>query len=195
MIFWFRIENSALPVKIPHNSNDQIIIGDIQFTAIASTSTMLRLLLVSVISAVLPVLAKLPKKSHCAVVCPGCDSPSCKCPEGACWPGKSVDDTPYPECACFASLGFCKDDESPVYTKGKKCPSCWPSENKACDCFAVLGFCDAAPSLPVATTSGKSSVSFSIAAPLGAVTMFILGALYMRKVRVNAVPVGQPLLG
>merc|ERR1712066_581383 len=45
-------------------------------------------------------------------------------------------------CECFAELGFCNPGEEPVYTRGKKCPSCWPKENKACMCFAAIGFCD-----------------------------------------------------
>eukprot|EP00729_Bicosta_minor_P024645 gene24645-15431_t len=79
--------------------------------------------------------AVLPKTSACSTICPGCTDPSCKCPAGACWPGTNLSHTPDHTCECFAELGFCKAGEKPVYTKGKKCPSCWPAENKACDCF------------------------------------------------------------
>merc|ERR1719305_142513 len=83
----------------------------------------------------------LPKESQCSKICPGCDAPTCKCPKDACWPGKGLNQTNDHTCECFASLGFCKDGEKPVYTPGKKCPSCWPSDNKACMCFAAIGFC------------------------------------------------------
>jgi len=86
---------------------------------------------------------KLPEHSYCSDVCPGCESPTCTCPQGACWPGLSVSDTPDPTCNCFAKLGFCKDGEEPVYKVGEECPSCWPGSNKACMCFAKLGFCGA----------------------------------------------------
>merc|ERR1712146_788984 len=84
---------------------------------------------------------KLPEKSACDTLCPGCTEPTCKCPADACWPGKGLNETRDHTCECFAELGFCKDGEKPVYTPGKKCPSCWPAENKACDCFAAIGFC------------------------------------------------------
>merc|ERR1712216_953281 len=86
---------------------------------------------------------KLPEKSACDTLCPGCTEPTCKCPSDACWPGKALNETRDHTCECFAELGFCKEGEKPVYTPGKKCPTCWPKENKACMCFAALGFCDA----------------------------------------------------
>jgi hypothetical protein len=91
--------------------------------------------------------AELPTHSQCQKLCPQCKDPTCKC-DDACWPGSSLDDTPDKTCECFAQLGFCKDGEKPVYTPGKKCPSCWPAENKACDCFAAIGFCEPPRKLP-----------------------------------------------
>merc|ERR1712118_554021 len=72
----------------------------------------------------------------------GFSEPPCKGPAGACWPGKSLNATRDHTCECFAELGFCKEGEEPVYTPGKKCPTCWPKENTACMCFAAIGFCD-----------------------------------------------------
>merc|ERR1712199_118368 len=90
---------------------------------------------------------RLPETSRCKQLCPGCNDPKCKCPKGACWPGHSLNQTSDHNCDCFAELGFCKAGEEPVYTPGKKCPSCWPAENKACMCFAALGFCKDTPLL------------------------------------------------
>merc|ERR1711871_1812159 len=92
---------------------------------------------------------QLPTHSRCQVLCPNCTSPSCKC--DGCWPGRSLTDTPDHTCDCFAELDFCAAGEKPIYTPGKKCPSCWPAENKACDCFAAIGFCEPPAKLP--TTS------------------------------------------
>ena len=82
---------------------------------------------------------KLPTHSRCHTLCPNCTSPDCKC--DGCWPGQSLTNTPDHTCDCFAELGFCDAGTQPVYTPGKKCPSCWAKENKACDCFASIGFC------------------------------------------------------
>merc|ERR1711968_70896 len=90
---------------------------------------------------------QLPTHSRCQVLCPNCTSPSCKC--DGCWPGFSLTDTPDHTCDCFAELDFCAAGEKPIYTPGKKCPSCWPAENKACDCFAAIGFCE--PSAQIAS--------------------------------------------
>ena len=68
-------------------------------------------------------------------------------PKEHCWPGKGFNATTDHACDCFATLGFCKPGESPVYppagTVGKAaCPSCWPGDsNHACDCFAAIPFC------------------------------------------------------
>lgn len=91
--------------------------------------------------------AELPTHSRCQKLCPECADPTCKC-DDKCWPGSSLEDTPDPTCECFAQLGFCKVGEKPVYTPGKKCPTCWPEENKACMCFAAIGFCDPPKKLP-----------------------------------------------
>ena len=77
---------------------------------------------------------------QCSKICPKCDTVPCDCDDG-CWPGKSLNATNDHTCECFAELGFCDAGTQPVYTPGKKCPSCWPKENKACDCFASIGFC------------------------------------------------------
>merc|ERR1712070_864139 len=61
--------------------------------------------------------------------------------------GSGLNATSDHDCDCFATLGFCKDGEKPVYTPGQKCPSCWPKENKACYCFASIGFCEPPPHL------------------------------------------------
>jgi hypothetical protein len=105
----------------------------------------MKLFLLSALSAVVAAseFKLLPTKSQCATLCPGCDTPDCKCPVDACWPGSGDADTPDSTCKCFGMLGFCAEGEEPVYKKGEICPSCWPSENHACDCFAVLPFCDA----------------------------------------------------
>ena len=91
----------------------------------------------------------LPITSRCSTLCPGCSTLPCDCPADACWPGGGVDSTPDPTCDCFAKLTFCAPGTQPVYTHGKKCPSCWPAENHACDCFATLGFCDVADPWPM----------------------------------------------
>jgi hypothetical protein len=78
--------------------------------------------------------AKIPTESRCQQLCPDCKSPTCKC--SACWPGKGLNQTCDHTCECFAQLGFCEPGKEPVYTPGKICPSCWPSDNHACDCFA-----------------------------------------------------------
>jgi hypothetical protein len=83
----------------------------------------------------------LPTESQCSTICPGCDTVPCKCPAKACWPGKALNQTNDHTCECFAELGFCAAGTKPVYTPGKKCPSCWPKENQACNCFASIGFC------------------------------------------------------
>jgi|EP01046_Picozoa_sp_COSAG06_P035506 hypothetical protein len=79
---------------------------------------------------------------RCDKICPGCDTVPCKCPKDACWPGKNFAQTSDHECDCFAQLGFCKPGESPKYTQGQICPSCWDPKNKACNCVAAVGFCD-----------------------------------------------------
>jgi len=99
--------------------------------------------------------AKIPETSACSTICPHCTEPTCKCDEG-CWPGKGLNETRDHTCECFAQLGFCKAGEKPVYTPGKKCPSCWPAENKACDCFAAIGFCEPPAQLP--TTSACATL-------------------------------------
>ena len=93
----------------------------------------------------------LPTSSICQSICPGCDSLTCKCDTG-CWPGQGFNSTSDHTCDCFAQLGFCKSGEKPKFTPGKKCPSCWPSENKACMCVAAIGFCEA-PAKPI--TKGR----------------------------------------
>ena len=85
-------------------------------------------------------VTQLPTSSICSKLCPGCDTVPCDCND-SCWPGNSLDTTPDKTCACFAELGFCAAGTKPVYTPGKKCPSCWPKENQACNCFASIGFC------------------------------------------------------
>lgn len=99
-------------------------------------------------------VGKLPTNSRCQILCPNCTTVPCEC--DSCWPGRSLDTTPDKTCNCFAQLGFCNEGEKPVYTPGKECPSCWPSENKACDCFASIGFCEPPPVLP--TTSRCSTL-------------------------------------
>jgi outer membrane protein assembly factor BamB len=80
-------------------------------------------------------------------ICPGCNALHCKCPKGACWPGRNITHTPDHTCDCFAKLSFCKAGEKPTYPnpKVRSCPTCWPPENKACMCFASIGFCEAEP--------------------------------------------------
>ena len=43
--------------------------------------------------------AVLPTKSRCDTICPGCDSPTCTCPEKACWPGTGWYNTSDHNCA------------------------------------------------------------------------------------------------
>merc|ERR1719424_358840 len=97
----------------------------------------------------------LPVQSQCSTICPGCTDTTCKCPKGACWPGKGINATNDHTCECFAQLGFCKAGEKPKYTPGQKCPSCWPAENKACDCFAAIGFCEPPKKLPTTSACAK----------------------------------------
>jgi len=93
--------------------------------------------------------AKLPTTSRCSTLCPSCkENPPAPCKCDACWPGASLNATTDHTCECFAELGFCKKGEEPVYTPGKKCPSCWDPANNACACFAAIGFCDAKPTPP-----------------------------------------------
>merc|ERR1711871_1941142 len=114
--------------------------------AVISLTISLALLVVQCSSSPVWVQKKLPTTSRCQKLCPDCKDPTCKCTD-SCWPGSSLQDTPDKTCNCFAELGFCKAGEEPVYTPGKKCPSCWPAENKACMCFAALGFCKDTPLL------------------------------------------------
>jgi len=97
----------------------------------------------------------LPTQSRCQELCPKCDAPDCECND-ACWPGSDLNTTSDKTCECFAELPFCKAGEEPVYTPGKKCPTCWPPENKACMCFAAIGFCEPPKTLP--TTSACSTI-------------------------------------
>lgn len=100
----------------------------------------------------------LPNASACSTILPGCKLahpagkdpvPNAACTtHDACWPGQSLDQTPDHTCDCFATSVFCKEGDVPVYTPGKKCPSCWPTDNHACDCFASIGFCNPPAKLP-----------------------------------------------
>ena len=101
-------------------------------------SALLALTLTLAVAAAQP--NKLPTSSICSTLCPKCDTVPCDC-DDSCWPGSSLNTTSDKTCECFAELGFCDAGTQPVYTPGKKCPSCWPKENKACDCFASIGFC------------------------------------------------------
>merc|ERR1711988_1147508 len=121
------------------------------------TKTALVLLLATAATAFFTTASNrpLPTSSRCQKLCPNCKAPGCACND-SCWPGSGLDNTPDKTCNCFAQLGFCKDGEKPVYTPGKKCPSCWPSDNHACDCFASIGFCQPPVKLP--TTSRCSTL-------------------------------------
>jgi len=82
------------------------------------------------------------------------------------WTGAGLNATNDHTCECFAELGFCKEGEKPVYTPGKKCPSCWDPDNTACACFAAIGFCDAKPT-PAAppTPASKNIVELAASVP------------------------------